>query len=262
MASVQGALLLKDASCQKMLGMYDANFALLSQGKAAVVAQINAARSYINAIPAFSPQSVINGAVSDVVNNYDNMIPNVSDYDALAGIINQCAGLADDDMLRTPTTLVRGIAGKIKDGAFATVGALTSGIPEFNLANQVQSLLDTIGTSKIDLGLSKLTKYLACLDQFCGYNVTSRTTALNDFCNSCYVNPSGQFKLQEFMDSTVAPATAKANMQTCINTYEDVKKTIDVRSGLALNNLKSQVPTPKSAASYILPTAVTRYIPF
>ena len=260
MGSVQGALLVKDASCKKLLDMYDNNFAIMNQGKAAIVSQINTARSYINQIPAFTPKSQIDSAVNDVVNNYGNMIPAVDDFDSIIGIINQCMGLSDDDMLRTPTALVRGITGKVKDGIKSSIGTLTSGLPEFHLANQIQSLLDSIGTGKVDFLLNKLTKYLSCLDQFCGYNMSSRLYELQNFTNSCYVDPSGRFQLSTFLDSTTATAEAKLNMVTCVDTYENALVEGQSRVTQAVTRLKGSVPTPKLPEDYVLPTQISRYI--
>ena len=187
----------------------------------------------------WSPQGDVVHALKGVLDNMDQMVPDVSEYDEIAGLMNKC-NFFSDTVFDMPSALVGSLADMLDGMAMDFIDWLTEDIPEVALGK----LLNGIELSyKADGGISSQIKIsnkaLSCLSAVCGMDVSAKQARLNALTSSLYVTATGLLDINSFMVSCgVSDPTSISLIEFANDTLNQVEENIDqsIQAGINVVN--------------------------
>lgn len=185
----------KSALCDKMGRQADALLDGLDNFKEQFNAGLEALRNYLKKM-SWSPPADVLDKINQIGNKAADLIPNVTDFDKIIDMLNECAFLQNTG---DASTLVKQTLGPFVDNARTAIDGITGAMPEFNAVNTFNELQSQILNKKIDTSVLNVQQALACLYHICGVDISARLDRLNGILDSCNMNSSGQLDAEKVL---------------------------------------------------------------
>jgi len=218
----------KGSICKKMSDDVDKSLNQLDQGKQGVRDKMGSMRDKLKEI-SWSPASQVDQAMGDIMNQYDKMVPDLSDADEVTDMINAC-NFFSDNILGSPSALVQSIAGSCKDKAKDLMNSITGSLPEMDAANVYDELLNHLKSGGISVIVDNLKKALGCLDSVCGSDTSSQYQRLQNYLDDCKLNGNGEVTQDDLLEwSGITDPTKQANFKKTTDTTQGIYNDIDTK---------------------------------
>ncbi len=173
--------------CNKMVFDFDAVVAPVRAGKGQVRDATTQLSSLLNST-SFASESVINTAIQDFLSDVNNNLPDTTELEEIAHLIDNCAYLKDNfDTAGIIASSINSAVGKI-DQLMNNVG---TSLPEFNMGNLASSINDLLfgnipGSDTISSLMQNADKLINCLSAYCGGEYPSQVSSFTDTMNELY----------------------------------------------------------------------------
>jgi len=176
---------------ESLCGLLDQNFTPLTNpvelAKKAFKTTLRSFQSELSAA-SFSPQSIINSALNDLISDVRAILPGdtLNDMTELKNFMDSCEYLSDN-----PASNIIGTFNGIYDRVDDFIGGIGVTVPEFNIGaigdamNDIVQGIDFPGGNKISETLQKADKLINCMSSLCpGFDVTSKVSTLQGLFDS------------------------------------------------------------------------------
>jgi len=220
---------LKLSVCAKLTSEADIMLASIEKKKSSFEAQVESVKTMINNLkigPGFRPQSVIQSYCNDLFKNINSMVPNLSQFDEVADIINKCSFLSNHPTMKHPSAIVKGVMGDLKSGANNVIRDLTGGLPDFEIGLSIKGLNGLVKTEKLDI-VKDLKSALGCMGAICGTDITSRMNKLQNVLNACLIKIDGTFDINSLFTVCGMTPDEILSTETLNNAIDNIYSRID-----------------------------------
>ena len=242
--------------CNKIDSEFDTLLQPIQSAKGAIKTQINSVKSKLSSMT-FSPAGDITSAISDLENNVNSVIPDVSteDADELINFINSCDFLNENELYKNPIALLKTSSFSAMDQAFSFVFDLTELLPEFDAGQIVGNILDKFsgpipGIPSLDISniMRSADKIINCIAGRCGTDFSTRVTDMTTTLDGLYsdlnivsnpVDPNwGKFDIDKIYDDVALSAQERFQMNNVVSSVESSKSSVTNAVGNAVNAIK------------------------
>lgn len=218
----------KGSICKKMSDDVDKGLSQLDQGKQGVRDKMGSMRDKLKDL-SWSPADDVDQAMGDIMNKYDDMVPDLSDADEVTEMINSC-NFFSDDILGSPAALVQSIASSCKSKAQEVMDSVAGSLPELDAANVYDELLSHLKTGGISVIVDKIKKALGCLDSVCGSSTSDQYQRLQNYLDDCKLDGNGEVKEDDLLEwSGITDPTKQANFKKATTTTQGIYNDIDTK---------------------------------
>jgi len=194
-----------DAICQQMLAQFDKGLALANMAKRSLEGQLSTITNQLNSFTNFSALQDIEDAAHNALDMFGSNLPdfsNVGSYNEFLDVINSCNFLKNDKKLSDPLKLLNSLQSSLLSGASSILDDAFDLIPEIQLGNALNGIIDKFGTKGFNFSESipGLDGVLTCLSAICGEDISSRLNELQDLTDTLKIKDDGSFNMDQVMD--------------------------------------------------------------
>jgi hypothetical protein len=238
--------------CNKMVYDFDGVIAPVNAAKHGMRSKTNEIQSLLNNLTS-SSQSAINGAISDLSSQVDDIIPTATVYDMreLQTFIEECEYLNGMSPIAAMLGALDSIYRKI-DGFLDTIGL---GVPEFSIgkiSSLINDLLGARGPSISDL-LQNLDKLLNCVEMYCGGEYPDQLNNMSIAVGDAYSNLNitsnpldsnyGLYDFNTLYDNASLSSTQKTQVTQVIAAVDGEKNRSETTIASAIDIYKENLLT-------------------
>ena len=173
--------------CNKVVFDFDAVVAPIRAGKGLVRDATTQLSGLLNST-SFASEAIINQAIGDFLSDVNDNLPDTSELEAIAQIIDNCEYLKENfDTAGLIASSINSAAGKI-DQLLNNVGTT---LPEFNMGQLASSINDLLfgnipGSDTIRSLFQAADKLIDCLSAYCGGEYPAQVSSYTDAINELY----------------------------------------------------------------------------
>ena len=188
----------KSALCQSMSDKVDGVLNKLSEYQQGFQKGLNDLKNTLSRMNWSTPTDVLD-KINQIMNKAGDLIPDVTDFDKLIDMLNECSNLKE---IGDATTLVRQTAAPLLNNSRRAIDGITQGMPEFNAVNTFNDLQSHITTNNVNTNVGMVKSILSCLYHVCGVDVSEKLGTLNNFLTSCNMDVNGNLSTSSLLASS------------------------------------------------------------
>lgn len=173
--------------CDTLVNEFSTVYSLTNAAKSAVSNTLSSIVSTLTGL-SFTPLATLSAAIDAFNSAASGLIPGdgEADIDDLISMISSCSYLNDNESLKNPISLVKGIVGpchsKIDDLANDYAGSYA----EFEPANGLKQLTDLYSDQGIKDSMSSMDKIINCVGTLCGSGYAAQLSTMTSQASGLY----------------------------------------------------------------------------
>lgn len=173
--------------CNKVVLDFNALVAPIQASKGSIRSATSDLSGLMNST-SFANESTINTAISDFLSDVNNNLPDTSELEEIAQLIDNCSYLKDNfDAGGIIASSINSAVGKIE----SLLGNVGSTLPEFNMGQLTSSINDLLfgnipGSDTLTSLFQNADKLINCLSAYCGGEYPSQVSSYTDTMNGLY----------------------------------------------------------------------------
>jgi len=235
--------------CNKIVFDFDALIAPVRAGKGSIRNSTSDIQGLLNTT-SFANEATINNAITSLLQDVDDNLPDTSELNELANLINNC------DYLKglKPASLVASSINSAVSKIDALVNNIGTTLPEFNMGNLASSINDLLfgnipGADQISSLLQKADNLIECLSAYCGGEYPSQVSDFTQTTNELYddlnivsspVSPMyGQYDMQSLYNQAGVSSEDQAKVTSVIDSVDLSKATAITKIDEAVGGIKN-----------------------
>jgi len=237
--------------CNKLTFDFDSLIAPVKAGKGAIRNSTSEIEGLLNTT-SFSNEATINNAIQTLTNDVDSNLPDTSELQELANLLNNCEYFKD---LKT-ASIIASSTNSAVNKIDSLVNNIGTTLPEFNMGKLASSINDLLfgnipGAGKISELLQRADKLIDCLTSYCGgeypTQVSNFTTTVNDLYGDLNIVSDpldtnyGKYDMQNLYNTAGISAANQTNVNNIISAVDSSKATAITRINSVLGGVKNNI---------------------